>query len=78
MHLVSQVKSIHTLRIHQFAGITAKMGKNFVISDAVVGGKKKNQNCFGSVAQVIRAGHQCRIHVEWLDGTTTDETVCGH
>ena len=40
-HLVSQDKSIQTLRIHQFAGITAKMGKNFVISDAVVGEKTK-------------------------------------
>ena len=77
-HLVSQDESIQTLCIHQFAGITAKMGKNFVISDAVVGEKQKNQNCSGSVAQVIGAGHQCRIHVKWSDGTTTDETVRGH
>ena len=53
------------------------MGKNFVVGDAVVGKKKKNQNRSESVVQVIEAGHKCRIRVKWSDGTTTDETVRG-
>ena len=36
-----------------------------------------NQNRSGSVAQVIGAGHKCRIGVKWSDSTTADETVRG-
>ena len=34
---MSQDESIQTLHIHQFVGITAKMGNNFIVGDAVVG-----------------------------------------
>ena len=74
---MSRDKSIQTLRIYQFAGNALKMGKNFVIGDAVVGKIKKNQNRSGSVVKVIVTGHKCRIGVKWSDGTTTVETVRG-
>ena len=54
VHLVSRDKSIQTLHIHQFAGITAKMGKNFAVDDdeAVVGKIKRNLICSGSVVML--------------------------
>ena len=46
---MSQDRSIQTLRIHQFAGITAKMGKDCTVDEAVVGKNKRNLICSRSV-----------------------------
>ena len=72
VHLVSRDKSIQTLRIHQFAGITAKMGKN---DEAVVGMIKKSLISSGSVVHVFEACHKCRINFKWSNDTTTEEKV---
>ena len=65
------------LRIHQFAGITAEMGKNFTLDEAVVGKIKRNLICSGSVVHVIGACHKCRINLKWSNDTTTEEKVEG-
>ena len=62
VYLVSRDKSIQTLRIHQFAGITAKMGKNFAVDEAVVGKIKRNLICSRSVVHVVGACHKCWIN----------------
>ena len=62
VNLVSRDKSIQTLRIHQFVGITTKMGKNFAFYEAVVGKIKRNLICSRSVVHVVGACHKCRIH----------------
>ena len=65
VYLVSRDKSIQTLRIHQIAGISAKMGKNFAIDKAVVGKIKRNLICSRSVVHVVGACHKCRINFKW-------------
>ena len=62
-HLVSQDKSIQTLHIHQFAAITVKMGKNFVISDAVVGKETKRIRI---VLEVLRRSSEQVISVRFM------------
>ena len=74
---MSRDKSIQTLRIHQFAGITAKMGKNFALNEAVVGKMKRNLICPRSVVHAVGACHKCRINVKWSNDTTTKEKVEG-
>ena len=74
---VSGDKSIQTLRIHQFAGITAKMGKNFAVDEAVVGKIKRNKICSRCVVHVVGACHKCRINFKWSNDTTTEENVEG-
>ena len=59
---VSGDKSIQTLRIHQFAGITTKMRKNFAVDEAVVGKIKRNMICSRRVVHVVGACHKCRIN----------------
>ena len=77
VYLASRDKSIQTLRIHQFAGITAKMGKNFAIDVAVVGKVKRNLICSRSVVHVVGACHKCWINFKWSNNTTTEEKVKG-
>ena len=77
VYLVSRDKSIQTLRIHQFAGISAKMGKNFAIDEAVVGKFKRNLICSRSVVHVVGACHKCRINFKWLNDMTTEGKVEG-
>ena len=61
VHLVSKDKGIQTLCIHQFAGITTKMGKNFAVDEAVVGKIKMNLICSRSVVHVVGTCHKYRI-----------------
>ena len=76
---VSGDKSIQTLRIHQFAGITAKMGKKFAVNEAVVRKIKRNMICSRSVVHVVGACHKCWINFKWSNDTTTEEKVeCVH
>ena len=65
------------MRIHQFAGITAKMGKNFTVDEAVVGKIKRNLICSRSIVHVVGACHKCRINFKWSNDTTTEEKVEG-
>ena len=74
---LSRDKSIQTLRIHQFAGITAKMGKNFAVNEVIVGKIKRNLICSRSVVHVIGARHECRINFKSSNDTTTEEKVEG-
>ena len=74
---VSGDKSIQTLRIYQFAGITAKMGKNSAVDEAVVGKIKRNMICSRRVVHVIGACHKFRINFKWSNDTTTEEKVKG-
>ena len=62
VYLVSRDKSIQMLRIHQFASISTKMGKNFAIDEDVVGKIKRNLICSRSVVHVVGACHKCRIN----------------
>ena len=76
---MSRDKSIQTLRIHQFAGNTAKMGKNFAVDEAVVGKIKRSLISSGSVVHVFEACHKCRINFKWSNDTTTEKNVeCVH
>ena len=77
VYLVSGDKSIQPLRIHQFAVITAKMGKKFAVDEAVVGKIKRNMICSRSVVHVIGACHKCWINLKWSNDTTTEEKVEG-
>ena len=73
VYLASRDNSIQTLRIHQFADITAKKGKNFAVDEAVVGKIKRNLICSRSVVHVVEACHKCRINFKWSNDTTTEE-----
>ena len=65
------------MRIHQLAGITVKMGKNFTVDEAVVGKIKRNLICSRSIVHVVGACHKCRINFKWSNDTTTEEKVEG-
>ena len=69
VYLGSGEKSTRTLRIHQFAGITMKIRKNFAVDEAVVGKIKRNMICSRSVVHVIGACYKCQIN--FLSGQTT-------
>ena len=56
-------------------GITAKMGKNFAVDEAVVGMIKRN--CSRSVVHVVGACHKCQINFKWSNDTTTEGKVEG-
>ena len=71
VYLASRDKSIQTLRIHLFAGITTKMGKNFAVDEAVVGMIKRNLICSRSVVHIVGACHKCQINFKWSNDTTT-------
>ena len=51
-YLASRDKSIQTLRIHQFAGITAKMGKNFAVDAIIFKILRTNNLHFSPLAQI--------------------------
>ena len=74
VYLVLRDKSIQTLRIHQFEGITAKMGKNFAVDEAVVGKIKGNLICSRSVVHVVSIELTL---IKWSNDTTTEEKVEG-
>ena len=59
------------------SGITAKMGKNFTVDEAVVGKIKRNLICSRSIVHVVGACHKCRINFKWSNDTTTEEKVEG-
>ena len=55
---MSRDKNIQTLHSHQFAGITAKMVKNFAVDEAVVGKIKRSLISSESVVHVFEACHK--------------------
>ena len=65
------------MHIHLFADISAKMGKNFAVDEAVVGKIKRNLICSRSVVHAVGACHKCRINFKWSNDTTTEEKVEG-